>query len=236
MKRYLLFSILMLFVSLVFAQQNDSFRDSRDGEVYKIVVIGKQVWMAENLRFIPHNNTNSKELNSDIKNNIKKLLDSENLREYRGARLYRCLIEASVNERYGYFYHYTETTDACPNGWHIPTNKDFEQLLNTLEKDGYSGKGIICGLVDTKYSYGIIQHCRIRHEFMNHYGFDAVLTGYATVGNKEHYMNGGGLLTGFWGINSILFVGGGEDNKSLLKVELNEHDFRDFFPIRCIKD
>jgi len=80
----------------------DTFTDSRDGEIYKYVKIGNQLWMSENLRFKP---------------------DSGNYWAYN--------YDTIVNP-YGYLYDWETANNVCPNGWHLPSNAEWTELANNL--------------------------------------------------------------------------------------------------------
>lgn len=85
--------------------------DSRDGHQYKTVQIKQQIWMAENLNFVPKNG------------NVKCTYnDPCNCQKY--GLLYDWNTAMNFNSQAG-------TQGVCPNGWHIPTDSEWMKLLDT---------------------------------------------------------------------------------------------------------
>ena len=86
----------------------NTFKDSRDGKVYKTVKIGNQIWMAENLAYAPASGNYWAYDNDD----------------------------ANV-EVYGYLYDWQTAINVCPTGWHLPSDEEWSELtFNLGEKAG----------------------------------------------------------------------------------------------------
>ncbi len=111
---------------VVFGDNSDgssgTFTDARDGKTYKTIRIGNQVWMAENLGYLPtvsHPKTGSEKekfyyiYGVEIENaNIAKLLSNYST--------YRVL------------YNWPAALTACPSGWHLPSDAEWTTLTNFL--------------------------------------------------------------------------------------------------------
>ncbi|MBU2649358.1 MAG: fibrobacter succinogenes major paralogous domain-containing protein [Bacteroidetes bacterium] len=80
------------------------FTDSRDGQQYRWVKIGNQVWMGENLNYETGNSW-------CYENNAK-----------------HC-------EKYGRLYDWNVALMACPAGWHLPSDQEWQILVDFAGSD-----------------------------------------------------------------------------------------------------
>ena len=93
-----------------------------EGNVYKTVRIGKQVWMAENLRVTKYRNGES----------ITKKADAVWSTKTEG---YCDPVPAGTGNEYGKIYNWFAATDPrniAPEGWRLPTEDDFKILIAYL--------------------------------------------------------------------------------------------------------
>lgn len=100
----------------------DSITDPRNNHVYHTQLIGTQIWMAENLAFLPE--VSGPEAGSlTLPHYYVYGYDSTDVKS----------VQDSANfKTYGVLYNWPAARIACPPGWHIPSEADWEQLVETL--------------------------------------------------------------------------------------------------------
>lgn len=114
--------------------------DIRDGAQYETVCIGDQVWMAENLRYMPSVNNVS-----EFQSNGQNGLSAMGVSQYDGTSV----TEAQTHQNYltyGTYYNWYAIMDGqassssdpsgvrglCPEGWHLPSKAEWDELVNHL--------------------------------------------------------------------------------------------------------
>jgi uncharacterized protein (TIGR02145 family) len=87
----------------------NKFKDLRDGKIYKTVIIGTQTWLAENLAY--ETLTGSWAYNND----------AVNMHEY------------------GLLYDWPAAMNACPVGWHLPSDAEWTILTTYIGGESVAG-------------------------------------------------------------------------------------------------
>jgi uncharacterized protein (TIGR02145 family) len=129
-KNLVLVLITLINLKQASAQQYGSFKDPRDGKVYKTVKIGEQVWMAEDL-------ITSHFLNGD---DIFSPSGSGNFYKETENRL-PAWCEASLrNSKLYNGYAIVDNRKLCPVDWHIPTMSDWNKLIKFLGGSAIAGR------------------------------------------------------------------------------------------------
>ena len=111
--------------------------DERDGQVYKTVKIGDQVWMAQNLNF----EMEKSYCYGDKPENCTKLgrlytwgAAMDSVGKYDDGSK-GCGFGTTCAPRY-----YTGVRGVCPDGWHLPTKAEWDVLLDAVGGTDVAGK------------------------------------------------------------------------------------------------
>jgi len=180
------------------------FTDSRDGKKYKIVKIGTQTWMAENLNY---NANGSKCYNNN----------------------------PAYCEKYGRLYNWVTAKKACPAGWHLPNNKEWDALITVVGGEETAGRSLKATSAEIcSYNGGTDTH-----------GFAALLgsLGYPD-GRFLNYPDGKFGYSGYWwsaseyNANYAYFQGMLSCSMSLSRYGKNNDDWNKnyLFSVRCVQN
>ena len=101
-----------------------------DGNLYKTIQIGTQIWMAENLKTTKYNDGAS----------IPHVTDDIEWEKLTTPAYCWYDNDPSFKDTYGALYNWyaVNTEKLCPTGWHIPTNADWYRLSYYLGNDAGS--------------------------------------------------------------------------------------------------
>jgi uncharacterized protein (TIGR02145 family) len=128
---------------IFYKPSNTIFTDSRDGNVYQTVIIGTQVWMAGNLKYLPSVVGSGTSSNS---------IPYYYVYGYNGTEVEDAKATANYNT-YGVLYNWpaamngaaSSTTNpsgkqgVCPTGWHLPSDEEWIQLIDYLGGTSLAG-------------------------------------------------------------------------------------------------
>jgi uncharacterized protein (TIGR02145 family) len=107
----------------------NTYTDPRDGTVYKTVTIGNQVWMAENLKYLP--SVVGPETGSIATPYYYVYgYDGTNLADAKATANY---------STYGVLYNWEAAKNVCPTGWHLPSDSEWTELTDYLGGESVSG-------------------------------------------------------------------------------------------------
>ena len=135
----------------------DSIVDARDGQVYKTVTIGSQVWMAQNLNY-----ADSVKTPSLLNRSWCFAYRSENCdvagRLYTWAAIIDSVKLATDSEKpqkcgFGESCVFTEKVRGiCPEGWHLPDTTEWNTLISYVGGGRYAGEKLVSHIGMYDYS------------------------------------------------------------------------------------
>lgn len=112
-----------------FTKDEGVFIDERDGQEYKWVKIGEQIWMAENLAYLPEISTNAYNAPCYYVYDYK----GSSINEAKNTNNYKT---------YGVLYNWNAAKISCPTGWHLPSVEEWNQLARYIANSkGYPERG-----------------------------------------------------------------------------------------------
>ena len=198
----------------VYDAENNTLTDLRDGQVYKTVTIGLQVWMAENLNYLPKDTVGTFWVGRSV----------------CGGGEYKSLQEGDCSI-YGRLYEEDFTRiskqkeSICPKGWSIPSPNQFQQLVNFLGENPVSKMKVM----DSGY-WPI-------NPGSNESGFSAIPSGYYSSLKGFNYLDeeSESIASYAMSVSSTLDDNAFEIYSSIGILYSNNGDGL-YMAIRCIKD
>ena len=199
--------------------EHDTMIDARDGKSYKIVTIGKQTWMAENLNY--SDATIDVEDRSSCYEGFDKNCDKYG-RLYTWSTAMDSLAIFSKNGKgCGYQKECSPTYPVrgiCPEGWHLPTNEEWNSLYAAMGSNVYAMQA---------------RNDKGWNKATDLFGFSAMPTGLFNGSYFEYFGSDGYFWSasyyGYWEYAYHWYM-----NSS--NAYISDSSRRYHFSVRCVKD
>jgi uncharacterized protein (TIGR02145 family) len=216
-----------------------SMTDTRDGQTYKTVKIGNQVWMAQNLNYADSNKTEG------LKGNIKCYDNNEDHCKVAG-RLYTW---AAAMDSLGLFNAYGQgcgngawcwpiypVQGVCPDGWHLPSKNEWKTLRTAVSGGDDLYDSLLISLVGWEKNNGT-----------DVVGFSALPAGFYNSEKKK--FDGVGERAHFWSSSEFSYESARDYEKKAYNMYLGSTHMKssgwasltdglkaNFYSVRCVED
>lgn len=209
-------------------ETSGTFIDARDNREYNWVKIGEQIWMAENLAYLP--------AVTDVESGSLEF-PHYYVYGFDGADVKTA--KSTINyATYGVLYNWPAALISCPKGWHLPTDAEWQELeielgmtvsqVNEHVSPFYRG-------TDQGFRMKTSQGWHNNGNGDNETGFSGLPGGFRFVNGNFNYIESFGywwssteaLASSAWG------RGLGFNNNSVIRNSFNKENGLN---IRCVKD
>ncbi len=218
-----------LFVNLIDGEVEkgvyNTITDIRDNQIYKIVEIGDQIWMAENLKYLPDVSPSSHG-SKDSPHYYVYGYEGNNVPEAKAIKNYKV---------YGVLYNWEAARKSCPKGWHLPSDKEWKILEMAL--------GMTKSQADQTMVRGTDEGKKLKSTtgwYNDGNGIDAV--GFSALPGGYRYINGKFYHLGFvglwWSATEIKSTNAWRRSMYYDHCRIRRDDgYKAYgFNVRCIKD
>ena len=205
-----------------------------DGNVYQTVTIGNQTWMAENLK-----TTRYRDGTSILYPGVDSIAWQKNT---TGAYAWYDNDESTYKNKYGALYNWyaVNTNKLCPQGWYVPSDADWHQLILYLDPNA-----VLATIANPEESQ--IAGGKLKENYTKHWEDPNIgatnETGFTAIPNSSRYEHGQFLkdapYRGVWWTSTT----GSIDLYGVFRL-LNYADPKIFksqdyktdgYPVRCIR-
>lgn len=169
-----------------FSCPNNPIMIDYDGNIYNTVQIVEQCWARENLR------TKHSSDGTDIIEGDSSITSSDDPYYYVNPNLDAI--------KYGYYYNWKAAVNACPDGWHLPSDQEWTDLTDSVGK--YSNYNPVTPNYDTFYVAKALASAEGWTDYQS--GNSYAVGNNQSNNNSTHF---GALPAGLFGEDSFYNVG-----------------------------